>query len=78
LRKKASWCSPDRQASAKAICAEWKEDVMSDVGDMQNMLSEIALLLKSGTKADKRQAADKLQRLATIASTLGFTVRPKL
>ena len=51
---------------------------MSDLAEMQQLLSEIADHVKAGTKADKRRAADKLVQLAAIATTMGFTVRPHL
>jgi hypothetical protein len=50
---------------------------MLEISELQQLLFEIAGLVKSGTRSDKRKAADKLQRLATIATTLGFTIRPK-
>lgn len=50
---------------------------MSDLAEMERLLSEIAGHFKSGTKADKRRAADKLNQLAAIATTLGFTIRPQ-
>ena len=49
---------------------------MSDLAAMQKLLSEIADHFKAGTKADKRHAADKLNQLAAIATTMGFTIRP--
>lgn len=51
---------------------------MSDLDEMQKILSEIAGHVKAGTKVDKRIAADKLNRLAALATTLGFTIRPHL
>ena len=51
---------------------------MLELAELQQLLSEVAQLVKSGSKADKRRAADKLQRLAAIATTLGFTIRPHL
>lgn len=51
---------------------------MSELAELQKLLSEIAGLVKTGTRSDKRKAADKLERLASIATTLGFTIRPQL
>ncbi len=51
---------------------------MSDLAEMQKLLAEIAGHVKAGTKADKRHAADKLNQLAAIATTMGFTIRPQL
>lgn len=48
---------------------------MSDLAEMQRLLSEIAGHVKAGTKADKRLAADKLNQLAALATTMGFTIR---
>lgn len=50
---------------------------MLELAELQLLLSEIASHVKSGSKSDKRQAAEKLQRLASIATTLGFTIRPR-
>lgn len=51
---------------------------MFELGEMQRLLSEIAELVKSGTRPDKRKAASKLQEIAAIATTLGFTIQPRL
>lgn len=51
---------------------------MSDLEEMQKLLVEIAGHLKAGTKVDKRRAADKLNRMAALATTMGFTIRPQL
>ena len=51
---------------------------MSELGEMQRLLGEIAELLKSGSKPDRRKAATKLQEIAAIATTLGFTIQPRL
>lgn len=48
---------------------------MFELGEIQRLLSETAALLKTGTKADKRKAASKLQEIAAIATTLGFTIQ---
>lgn len=50
---------------------------MSDLAEMQRLLAEIAAHVKGGSKADKRHAADKLNQLAAIATTMGFTIRPQ-
>ena len=49
---------------------------MSELGEMQQLLSEIAEHIKSGTKPDRRKAAVKLQQLAGIATTMGFVLAP--
>ena len=49
---------------------------MLDLVEMQRLLSEIADHVKAGTRGDKRRAADKLKQLASIASTMCFTIRP--
>lgn len=51
---------------------------MHELAELQQLLVDIDRLVRSGTRVDKRQAADKLQRLASIATTLGFTIRPQL
>ena len=51
---------------------------MFELGEIQRLLSEIATLVKSGTRAEKRQAASKLREIAAIATTLGFTINPRL
>lgn len=51
---------------------------MSDLTLLQQLLSEIDAHIKAGTKADKRRAADKLGRLAAIATTVEFTIAPKI
>lgn len=60
------------------ILARAKEVCMSDLAEMQRLLSEIAGHVKAGTKADNRLAADKLNQLAALATTMGFTIRPHL
>jgi hypothetical protein len=51
---------------------------MSELGEMQLLLVEIADHVKSGSKRERRKAAIKLQQLAGIAMTLGFTLRPRI
>lgn len=48
---------------------------MTDVAAMKQLLEEITQLVRSGSKADKRHAVDKLNQLAAIATTLAFTMR---
>jgi hypothetical protein len=45
------------------------------IGQIQQLLQEIAGHLKSGTKADTRKAVAKLERIAALASTLAFTIQ---
>jgi hypothetical protein len=46
----------------------------NDVAAIQSLLTEIAALLKSGTKVDRRAASGKLKRLAAMAETLSLTL----
>ena len=41
------------------------------ISEIQRLLEEIAGHLKSGTKTDTRKAVAKLERIASLASTLG-------
>jgi hypothetical protein len=50
---------------------------MSDLMEMQRLLAEIIGHFKTGTRAEKRRAADKLNQLAALATTMGFTIRPQ-
>jgi len=50
---------------------------LSDIEKLNVLLAEIAAHCKAGTQADKRHAAEKLSRLAEIATTLRFTIRPQ-
>lgn len=50
---------------------------MSDLAEMQRLLAEIAGHVKAGTRTEKRRAADKLNQLAALATTMGFTIRPQ-
>ena len=50
---------------------------MSDLAEMQRLLAEIAGHVAAGTKTDKRRAADKLNQLAVLATTMRFTIRPQ-
>ena len=54
-----------------------KGAAMLELGEMQRLLVEITELFKTGSKADKRRAILKLKEVASIATTLGFTVGPK-
>ena len=51
---------------------------MFELGEIQRLLSEVAALVKTGSRPDMRKAASKLQEIAVIASTLGFTIQPRL
>lgn len=51
---------------------------MHELSEMQQLLQEIAEHLKSGTKPERRMATVKLRRIAAIATTLGFTIQPRL
>ena len=51
---------------------------MSDLEEIQKLLAEIFGHLKAGTKVDRRLAADKLNQIAALATTMGFTIRPQL
>ena len=48
---------------------------MNDLAEMQQLLKETADLLKAGSKADKRKAVVKLERLCAIAGTLALTLK---
>lgn len=45
---------------------------------ISSLLNEVAEHLKSGTNSDRKAAATKLNRIASIAATLAFTVKSKL
>lgn len=66
----------DRSTRTSDLFALAQEVEVSELAEMQKLLSEIAGHVKAGTKADKRHAAEKLSQLAAIATTLGFTIRP--
>ena len=55
-----------------------KEASMRELAELQVLLSEIAKFIDSGSKSDRRKAADGLKRVAAIATTLGFTIRPRI
>ena len=42
--------------------------------EFEGLLKEVAELLQSPTKASRRAAAQKLERIAAIATTLAFTI----
>ncbi len=44
---------------------------------IQRLLREVAEHLKAATKADRRAAVAKLQRIASISQTLAFTIDAK-
>ena len=45
------------------------------ISEIQRLLQEIVDHLKAGTKTDMRKAVTKLERMATLASTLAFTIQ---
>ena len=45
------------------------------ISEIQRLLREAAEHLKTGTPADTRRAAAKLERIAALASTLALTVK---
>lgn len=45
------------------------------ISSIDLLLHEVVTHLKTGTKADKTAAFDKLQRIASIASTLALTLK---
>ena len=50
---------------------------MNDLAEMQQLLKEAADLLKAGSKAGKRKAVVKLERLVVIAGTLALTLKAR-
>ena len=50
------------------------EPMNQSLSDIQTLLQEVARHLVAETPADKRQAVQKLQRIAAIASTAAFTL----
>jgi hypothetical protein len=44
---------------------------------IQHMLAEIAEHLNAGTQADRSAAVLKLHRVASVATTLAFTIKPR-
>ena len=50
---------------------------MNDLAEMQELLKDAAGLLKAGSKADKRKAVVKLERLVAIAGTLALTLKAR-
>lgn len=44
------------------------------ISEIQRLLQEIADHLKCGTKTDTRKAVTKLERIATLASTLALAL----
>ena len=44
------------------------------IGEIHRLLQEAAALLNSGTKADVRDAASKMKRIAALASTVALTI----
>ena len=47
---------------------------MDSLRQIESLLKEVAELLQSPTKASRRAAAQKLERIAAIATTLAFTI----
>lgn len=45
---------------------------------LSSLLNEVSEHLKSGTNSDRKAAATKLNRIASIAATLAFTVKTNL
>ena len=50
---------------------------MNDLQEIQDLLREIVEHLKADTKADKRKAIGKLERIAAVASTFAFTLKAR-
>ncbi len=50
---------------------------MDDLAQMQHLLKETAEFLQSGSKADKRKAVVKLDRIGAIAGTLALTLKAR-
>ena len=50
---------------------------MSELVEIQKSLQEVAEHLKAGSKAEKRMAIRKLQRIAAISSTLALTIETR-
>ena len=48
---------------------------MNELAEIQKLVKEIADQLSSGGKAEKRNAAVKLDRIVALASTLALTIR---
>jgi hypothetical protein len=45
------------------------------IGEIHRLLKEIVDHLKAGTTTETRKAAAKLERIATLASTLALTIQ---
>ena len=45
------------------------------ISEIKRLLGQVAEHLKTGTPADTRKAAAKLERIAALASTLALTVK---
>jgi hypothetical protein len=45
------------------------------IGEMQRLLKEVVGHLQAETKPDKRQAAAKLERMASLASTMAHMLK---
>ena len=52
-----------------------RNDLEQALSDMHRLLVEVNEHMKSATKSDKSAAAAKLARVASLASTLAFTIQ---
>jgi hypothetical protein len=53
-----------------------EEVPMNDsIVEMQHLLKEVIGLVQTGTKADKRNAVAKLERIASLASTIALMLK---
>jgi hypothetical protein len=48
------------------------------IGEIQRLLKEVIIHVQADTRADKRKAAAKLERMASLASTLALTIKAQL
>ena len=48
---------------------------MTELAEIQRLLQEIADHLKSGSKAERRAAITKLERINALSSTLALTLQ---
>ena len=48
---------------------------MDSLRQIEELLQHVAEHLKSGTKAERRAAVQKLERISAIATTLAFTLQ---
>jgi hypothetical protein len=61
-----------RSAGGRYNCGESVEEahMNESIVEMQRLLKEVVSHLQADTKADKRKAAAKLERMASLASTV--------